>query len=226
MPARRIQNASLLSVLAATALAEFIVYQAEDTYWRMQIPGNGQSTIGARVTEPNWDQDADAVTNTIANFFNGGGTNAPLWRNGGISSLLYYGVATAECVNIDLSIEPQGGLSANGNALSIILPSGVQALQRVSPDQSRLTGQESRATQGIFGIKGSLATTDYAYSTSDALKDSIQHMLEERAAYSNGVYAASIGLNAVRGDGVPVLIQLNLPGFEFTESVRPKPPQS
>jgi hypothetical protein len=163
----------LLSILFSPTTA-ISVYNLEDCFIRFQVPRAGQTTLDARVTQLHWTTTVNDVTNTILNFGNVGGTNAQLWMRG-FSAMLYSGFATSECIPVNSQL----GLDRDDVAVTVILPSGVERLQQVRADGSRLSITDNRATTGIFGIQGTLFPNDYGYTTGAKLREAIAEWKED-----------------------------------------------
>jgi hypothetical protein len=172
------------------------------SYVRFQIPGPGQSTADARVSTLVWNQDTSEVTSTCLNFANLGGTNVQLWRSWGLSTLFYAGIFEPD-PTCDARWFKQDGLNSLNVAVTVILPSGVDKLDTVGPDQTGWGKPDKLATQGIFGIKGVLQPSDYAYFSVSAFRS---HFVNWGQLIVDRGDPADLTIGAVRGDGTKVYL--------------------
>ena len=195
-----------------------ILYPFESCFARWQIVSATQTPISARVTTTNWAQTPEEVTSTINNFYNIPSTNIRLWRQGGLSTLLYCGFFYCSSV---ISGLPQPGLNGDNVVASLILPSGVAKLMRVGPYQGGLEGANAGVT-GIFGVAlrdegDPLVPADYAYvknvySDGTGWKKTIQdYVVAYRAYQGSGVGKPELPIyvSAVTGDGRTVVISIS-----------------
>lgn len=153
-------------------------YFFNECFSRWQNPQPGKDSKSARITETHWAQTPSGVTTTIKDMSNSNNKNDPLWLQGTFS-LLYAGVY----VDQSRPITPQSGLNEDETVLSVILPSGVEKLNKVSYDpHAGFTADEKRRVTGIFGL---------------ALKSPIIPLVPADYAYINNKYVSQEGLKKV-----------------------------
>ena len=90
--------------------------------------------------------------------------------------------------------------------VTFILPSGVAKLHRIAPDTSgdAWTATDRGAVSGIFGIAGTLAAEDFAYTTGQNFKAAIADF-ESRAHHDPELRLSAVGAN---NDIVPIKMTL------------------
>jgi hypothetical protein len=176
------------NLMSYPAPGSTIHYRLRDCFMRFQQPQRGQSPESAMVTNPVWDQTATAVTDTINNYANYGGTNIQLWLQGDVSGMLYAGLYTSNHIRM----QSQPGLSQDDVVVSIILPSGVAKLYSVSGIESDIPGGYREAAGVVFGIAlrnphNPLTPEDYVYTNSKHLKRAIRNWTPDSRAYGISV---------------------------------------
>ncbi|KAK4034273.1 hypothetical protein C8A01DRAFT_18908 [Parachaetomium inaequale] len=191
---------------------EFPIYRFKDCVARFQTPrvdpatGVRQSTVEARVTDTTWTQDVQSVTNTFKDFSNAYRQNDALWLSG--STALYYS-NFLDATKCGLLINPQSGLNEDDTAISIILPTGLEKLQRVSADLSELSAPDRLATTGIAGLNGQMDRLDYVYTTGKYLKESIKDWQDDSKSLWRQP-STEMGFTAYNADGDPVIIMVDI----------------
>jgi gas vesicle protein len=169
-------------------------------------------------------QNVQSVTNTFKDFTNAFGQNDALWLDGSIALFYSDFLSAAQC---GLLINPQSGLNNDDTAISIILPTGLEKLQRVSPDLSELAVPDRKASTGIAGLSGQMDRLDYVYTTGKYLKESIKDWQDDsqgrwrvkvhnEAGQVVDVYtgprqpSTEMGFTAYNADGNPVIIMVDM----------------
>ncbi|KAH7336099.1 hypothetical protein BKA65DRAFT_27886 [Rhexocercosporidium sp. MPI-PUGE-AT-0058] len=174
---------------------------------RWQIPRAGQTSLDARVTQTVWAQTSTDFVATVRDMNDIANGNSPLWLSGN-SALLYAGIYRCR----DIPMTPQYGLDSDAAVLSIILPSGLAKLRKVS-DDGLLSQDESRRVGPIFGITlidegHPLVPRDYAYipnryPSGEGLKKEFR---DWSAHWETGDRTGSINMSAFDGESNTVQI--------------------
>ncbi|KYK57210.1 hypothetical protein DCS_04217 [Drechmeria coniospora] len=158
-----IQSGLLLSLLASTlqlasATATHESFELNDCLVRYEM--------NSRISQLDWDQTGQQVSQTLNNYHNEGGKNSRLWLLGDMA-LLYGDYTTSDCVNLT----PQIGLSKNGMVMNVILPTGTKDLKLVSADDTVAKGNDREGV--ITGIAGTIKPDNIAYISAESVKKAI-----------------------------------------------------
>ncbi|KAM0226650.1 hypothetical protein ACHAPO_012170 [Fusarium lateritium] len=153
--------------------AEWDVVDARQCWVRFQTHREGQNPIDVRITKTNFEATSSQVRHTINNYFGSTG-NIMLWLPMRTKSLQYANILSE---NLGEDFEPVAGQSSivkSRTIVSIILPSGREKLEEVSasPPEQEESNENVVNTErtGITGLRGQIATEDWAYTTATELQ--------------------------------------------------------
>ncbi|RSL59877.1 hypothetical protein CEP51_013862 [Fusarium floridanum] len=144
------------------------VVKANECWVRFQTFKPGQNPKDVRVTKTEFTATPGQVAHTINNYFGSPG-NIMLWLPMTTTSFQYANILPPVISEDHAVVDGQSSIVKGRTVLSIILPSGAKKLEVVRPeppDQGESDINLKRATElGITGLKGTISSDDWAYST-------------------------------------------------------------
>ncbi|KAH7175012.1 uncharacterized protein B0J16DRAFT_186509 [Fusarium flagelliforme] len=167
------------------------VVEANDAWVRFQAIWPGQLPRDARVTKTVFHASPSQVRDTINNYF-GGPENIQLWLPLRTKSLQYAHMLPGNMGRDHEVVDPQSSISNFQRVIvSIILPSAKGKLEEVSAeppaqDESKENIKIADAV-GITGLKGEIASSDWAYTTGLEFRMAMYNIRnEQQKAYKAG----------------------------------------
>ncbi|KAJ4250171.1 hypothetical protein NW762_011985 [Fusarium torreyae] len=159
------------------------VVKAKECWVRFQSYEPGQNPKDVRVTKTEFEATPAQVLGTINNYFGGPG-NIMLWLPMKTKSFQYANILPPK-INDDFPVvDGQSSIVKGRTVLSIILPSGAKKLEIVQPrateqDESNIN-RERAEEMGITGLKGTISSDDWAYSTAAEAQLTLQSIYREQ----------------------------------------------
>ncbi|KAF9775305.1 hypothetical protein IL306_006600 [Fusarium sp. DS 682] len=149
------------------------IVKANDCWARFQTYKMGQNPIDVRVTKTEFEATPGQVRHTINNYFGSPG-NIQLWLPLATKSLQYANILPEMISPDHEAVEGQSSIVRERTIVSIILPSGAKKLEVVRPESADQgesnTNIERAGAMGITGLKGTISSSDWAYTTAAELQ--------------------------------------------------------